>query len=667
MIEGRYRRSRAGFTVAEMMIVLVLLVTMVVGALISGRKGLEQADTKALADILVASLRAARQQAITEGHPVSLVLPSDSGTKPHSQGFLIVEGHAPLLTSAHSFASEHPDSCLAVGIVDAAASVDKPQLALAGDSFDFPSWVAASGRGSDYIFCFLPDGSLVTNDLPLSAGSYHILVSSGLRYTGGASLPGVGWGVSPTYFRLDEGAASRLVSLSPLGEVVVEGSAPGVARAGRLEFQSPPAALPSLPTSVAGTDPVLLDIDVFPVPDTANLPPGIEALVDVKEHLSLKVTARDSDPERRLHCNWVSDRGGPFSRPDAHPMEWEQDAGGPGIGAWVSRVEWRPPPGSGGGEIFELSALVSDPTGGTDGDQLGVTGRVQTVQRSKIVFTSQRGGTNGVYSMLSDGSDVTFLCNGRNAVLSPLGDQIFYAAGDSLYLRPIGGTEAIHLATMAQEPFYDPSISSTIMGSVRPNGINAKGDLLFWSIGNSAYVAEFNGFSPVVPYRLNGDPGFLDANGDRHVEMSVSPGGDYVAYDDGFHLYVADFNENGPPYLTGGSRNVTNLFMGGESAGNASWSSDGRKLTFHGNNGGNIDLAALDFDPATGVLSNPRFLTNDAANDDSVSVSPDGTQLVFSKQLGGNWDIFRMNLDGSNPVNLTADNPGADLAPVWGR
>jgi WD40-like Beta Propeller Repeat len=647
------------------MIVLVLLLTLVVGALLSGQKGLVQADTKAVADMIAAELSAARQQAITEGQPVAFAIPSENGAKPHSQGYGIIEGYTPSLASVKSFAAEHPNTCVAVGVIGPGSTIGKPELALVGQSFDLVPWLVASGADKDYVFCFLPDGSLVTNDLPLYSGGYNILVSSGLSYSSSSPPPGTGWGMAPSYFQLNEGASLRTISVSPLGEVSVGRDAAGVSMVDRLDFQEVPAAVPSLPGVTAST-PVLLDIEVFPIPDVANLPPGIEALVDVKGHLTLQVTATDSDPERRLYCDWSSDRGGPFSRPDQHPMEWEQDAVGPGVGAWVSRVEWRPPPGANGGELFELSAEVTDPSGTSDTDRIGATGLVQTVHRSKILFQSQRATGNGLYTMLPDGSDVTFLFSGRNGVLSPAGDQVFYARGDTLYLRPLGGDNEIALLTMPAEPFQD-HFGNWQPGQVKPNCINQKGDLLFWTTGNSTYVAEFNGFSPVVPYRLNGDPGFVDAYGDRHVDLFISSGGGHVAYDDGYHLYLADFDENGPPYITGGNRNLTDSFLGGTPAGNPSWSPDGRSLFFHADNSGSLDIGLFDFDPSTGVPSNPRYLTNDPAEDGMMSMSPDGSQYVYNKVQGGDWDIVRVNADGSNFVNLTADNPNDDLLPVWGR
>lgn len=281
-------RAPRGFTVVELLIVMSLLVALMVGAFINGRKGIEQAGTRSLSDIVAATFREVRQRAITEGQPVAVMLPSENGSRPHSQGYGIIEGDVPALTSVESFASEHPTSCLAVRLTNATPVVDKPQLALAGESFDFAAWAIASNHTEDYLFCFLPDGSLVTNDLPLFDGVYQVLVSTGLRYNATSAPQGSGWGIAPSYFQLTEGSSPRRVILSPLGEVSSIGVETEIANADRLDFQVPPASLPPLPSTNSSHGPDLFAIEVFPKPDPDLLPPSVEALVDVKEHLSLR-------------------------------------------------------------------------------------------------------------------------------------------------------------------------------------------------------------------------------------------------------------------------------------------------------------------------------------------------------------------------------------------
>jgi TolB protein len=50
-----------------------------------------------------------------------------------------------------------------------------------------------------------------------------------------------------------------------------------------------------------------------------------------------------------------------------------------------------------------------------------------------------------------------------------------------------------------------------------------------------------------------------------------------------------------------------------------------------------------------------RLTTTDALNWEP-SWSPDCSQIVFQSDRSGQWDIWRMNADGSNPVQLTDDS-----------
>jgi type II secretory pathway pseudopilin PulG len=650
--------------VVEMMIVMVLMSAFIVAALVNGAMGVKQADTSGVAEIFASNLRAARQQAVTRSIPVAVVIPSQAGSRPHSQSFYQVTGDNPRISSVTNLAPEHPGTCLAAGVVLPASIIQKTELANSSQKFDFPVWLASAGLEKDYVFCFLPDGTVTTNDLPLADGAYNILVSLGLSF-GAASAPtGDGWGTPPSYFEVTEVSSPRLVRLSPSGEVSVRDSIPGIQISRNLEFSETPAPPPEL-TAASTITPELLDIQVRPKPDPATVPPGIEALVDVDGHLTLEVVASDSDPEELLYCSWLSDRGGAFSRPDLHQMSWVQDAVDPGVGAWVSTVVWRPPPGTAGGELFTLSADVFDPDGRTDGSKLGVSGVVQTIDEETIVFESVRDGRAGLFTMLPDGSGVRRVGDPgqHDAILSPTGQVVVFAQGDSLYLKPLGG-EPLELISMPAEPTGGPFATA---GNIEPEGFNSTGTLLFWTVGNSAYVGEVNGISPITSYyRLNADPGWVDPLAvKRKVDLSMSPDGSTLVYDNGFHLYAAQFDPSpaaGQPYLPGGNTDITVGFA----AGDARWSEDSSKLVFVSDNAGNLDVFTLDFNTGTGTFSNARNISNNAAQDGFGAFSPDGTRLVYGSIRSGNWELYRVNADGSGEVNIT-NHPSDDVRPMWGR
>lgn len=64
---------------------------------------------------------------------------------------------------------------------------------------------------------------------------------------------------------------------------------------------------------------------------------------------------------------------------------------------------------------------------------------------------------------------------------------------------------------------------------------------------------------------------------------------------------------------------------------------------------------------------NVEQLTDNDADDDWPSFSPEGTGIVYGSMSAGTWDIWRMNLDGSEPTNLTPDLDASDeIYPNWG-
>ena len=103
------------------------------------------------------------------------------------------------------------------------------------------------------------------------------------------------------------------------------------------------------------------------------------------------------------------------------------------------------------------------------------------------------------------------------------------------------------------------------------------------------------------------------------------------------------------------------------------WSPDGRHIAFvsvRDTLSGKLDLESgeiyvLDFDPLTGrAMGEARRLTDSPAADGWPAWSPSGDQIAFHSDRGGDFDIWVMNVDGSNPVNLTR-HAGDDKFPAW--
>lgn len=99
-------------------------------------------------------------------------------------------------------------------------------------------------------------------------------------------------------------------------------------------------------------------------------------------------------------------------------------------------------------------------------------------------------------------------------------------------------------------------------------------------------------------------------------------------------------------------------------------SPDGKTVVFWSNRGGSGEIWRMDIDG-----SNPRQLTDDPGNDEIGShryggegpprVSPDGTRIVWmSIRDGDDWDIYTMAIDGSDVRRLT-DHLADDGYPSW--
>ena len=81
---------------------------------------------------------------------------------------------------------------------------------------------------------------------------------------------------------------------------------------------------------------------------------------------------------------------------------------------------------------------------------------------------------------------------------------------------------------------------------------------------------------------------------------------------------------------------------------NPSYSPDGTHILFDSNRGGNYDIYTTDDGP--GAPATP--LASDAADDTQPTFSADGSHIAFISKRGGFADLWRMNADGSSPVQL---------------
>lgn len=104
------------------------------------------------------------------------------------------------------------------------------------------------------------------------------------------------------------------------------------------------------------------------------------------------------------------------------------------------------------------------------------------------------------------------------------------------------------------------------------------------------------------------------------------------------NLWIASMNE---------LAQASQITTGTNFTGFPSWTPDG-KVVYSSNSGDNFDLYLLD--PREGK---PKQLTANSGNNNYPVVSPDGRYVVFSSDRSGVLCLWRIDIDGSNPRQLT--------------
>lgn len=115
----------------------------------------------------------------------------------------------------------------------------------------------------------------------------------------------------------------------------------------------------------------------------------------------------------------------------------------------------------------------------------------------------------------------------------------------------------------------------------------------------------------------------------------------------------------------------------------ATWSPDGKRISFHASASGtgrlvsalpgaatvDSDLFVLHVDDFLKKGARPKNITNSpAAVDDDPDWSPDGTKVVFHRRVGGRgqFQLFMINADGTGERQMTSP-PGLSGFPNWGE
>jgi len=196
----------------------------------------------------------------------------------------------------------------------------------------------------------------------------------------------------------------------------------------------------------------------------------------------------------------------------------------------------------------------------------------------------------------------------------------------------------------------EPTPTTTDSGPGSP--LSVLGRIAFMSnlhmqqMGPQVYVMDADGANPVQLTIERGPMG----------PLSWSPDGANIAFVKAGDVWVMEADGSNP-------RNLTNYQAGDMEP---AWSPDGQYIAFSSNRAMRqagqayaVDIFVMEVDG-----SNPQNLTDGAASDWAPAWSPDGKHILFQSDRDGNQEIYVMNADGSNPRNLTKDEAD-DFQPAW--
>ena len=280
------------------------------------------------------------------------------------------------------------------------------------------------------------------------------------------------------------------------------------------------------------------------------------------------------------------------------------------------------------------------------------TGPSLRLSEPLILFVSTRDGNEEIYSMNSDGTNVTRLTNNNardtRPIWHPDGKFIAFVSERSgnrdIWVMNPDGTG---LRNLTADPSVDENPTWTTDGSRISFSSNRLGQF-------ELYVVSADGSDATQPQRLTDH--FA-----RDTWPAFSPDGRFV-------VFQADRNSiNDDIYVLFNTTNeITRLTTAGGADQAPSWSPDGTKVAFSSFRDGNFEIYTMDFEffPIRSPSPNQVNITNDPGSDGRPSWSSNGRQICFMSNRAGNNDIWIMNADGSNPVRLTTSDAADDFCSI---
>lgn len=553
MVSSRRDKSR-GLTLVEICVVLCLVLMVMTLSLTAMKPAAEKGSTLGLATALKEEFEAARQLAMRGGHPVAVGIPTQ-GNLAASSVYRLSGWNTPYVDQSVGFSGDYPRLGFAAATWSGAPAIGTSMAPPSSAKFftfgepQLAAWLTSSAGhdySQDYIFCYLPDGSLITNGLPTSDGRYPLVVAGNPTFAGTA----------PSAVEIDSGTNPWTLLISPHGAVDLVNGTPGgnlPAGAGAGTVSNPRARTQSDPEDAQI---YLSELNIRPVPDPA-LPD--ESICVPGEIVTMEIFAHCPQGDE-LFANWTQVPGsstnfvGTFTHPNQDGSALDNEA---------DRMEFLPPnriPTEAGfapiwraGEeppantgIWRAQWSWTVPVNTVPGELFDVTVNVQNAQDDATIMTNPRP---------KFGSRP-----------SPAGSLIVERRVNGLWqlwrMNPNGTGERLLSPEGIQEMMPSLDRFGTQMALIRqgPGGITDR----------HIVIRSINGGSEKI---LTAAPG-------KYTSVSLSPLGDWVAYrDDAAGNLIAvrtDGSGSLPPIpqiATAAHGYEVNKFRTG-------WSQDGRYMLY---------------------------------------------------------------------------------------
>jgi Tol biopolymer transport system component len=273
---------------------------------------------------------------------------------------------------------------------------------------------------------------------------------------------------------------------------------------------------------------------------------------------------------------------------------------------------------------------------------------------TSIAFTSDRSGNKDLWTMTSDGRNLTNLTAQDSLVefspkWSPDGRSIAYAAHSP------GTPYNLDIWLIQLDDGSRASLTAPLTGDRAVSN-----DVPAWSPDGTQIVfsSDDTSFSRIVVFNLR-DSTFttLAQSDDRNFYRPLwSPDGKLIAF-------VAYGDHPGLWVTTTGGKNLREIITG--EVRDFSWSPDGTALVFsliQDSSYENLDIDLMVIELSS--LEVVNLMDNFPGYGVEAAWSPTGGQIIFMGTVDGIEDIWKINEDGTNPVHLTSDE-AKDWIPTW--